>query len=33
MKEAAAEAEGVLYADALKHLFDLEDVGTPRDPG
>jgi glutamyl-tRNA reductase len=33
MKEAAAEAEGVLYADALRHLFDLEDVGQTRDQG
>ena len=33
MKEAAAEAEGVLYADALRHLFDLEDVGQSRDQG
>jgi glutamyl-tRNA reductase len=26
MKEAAATAEGMLYADALRHLFDLERV-------
>jgi glutamyl-tRNA reductase len=25
MKEAAAAADGVLYADALRHLFDLDD--------
>jgi glutamyl-tRNA reductase len=25
MKEAAATADGVLYADAVRHLFDLED--------
>jgi glutamyl-tRNA reductase len=25
MKEAAAEADGVAYADAIRHLFALED--------
>jgi glutamyl-tRNA reductase len=25
MKEAAAAADGVLYADAVRHLFGLED--------
>jgi glutamyl-tRNA reductase len=29
MKEAAAAAEGVLYADALRHLFDLGDDADP----
>jgi hypothetical protein len=33
MKEAAAAADGVLYADAVRHLFDLgEDAGPPRQP-
>jgi glutamyl-tRNA reductase len=33
MKEAAAAADGVLYADAVRHLFDLgEDVGPGRKP-
>jgi glutamyl-tRNA reductase len=30
MKEAAAAAEGVLYADAVRHLFDLGDDAGPR---
>jgi hypothetical protein len=25
MKEAAAAADGVIYADAVRHLFGLED--------
>jgi glutamyl-tRNA reductase len=29
MKEAAAAADGVLYADALRHLFDLGDESGP----
>jgi glutamyl-tRNA reductase len=29
MKEAAAAAEGVLYADAVRHLFDLGDDARP----
>lgn len=29
MKEAAAAADGVLYADAIKHLFALEDDDRP----
>lgn len=34
MKEAAAAAEGVLYADAVRHLFGLEerDAGPSRQP-
>ena len=33
MKEAAAAADGVLYADAVRHLFGLGDDGDPaRDP-
>jgi hypothetical protein len=30
MKEAAAAADGVLYADAIRHLFALDDADTPR---
>jgi glutamyl-tRNA reductase len=33
MKEAAAAADGVLYADAIRHLFALDDVDTPRVEG
>jgi glutamyl-tRNA reductase len=34
MKEAAAAADGVLYADAVRHLFDLEDdAGSARKSG
>jgi glutamyl-tRNA reductase len=29
MKEAAAAADGVLYADAVRHLFDLDDRDSP----
>jgi hypothetical protein len=29
MKEAAAAAEGVLYADAVRHLFGLEERDGP----
>jgi hypothetical protein len=32
MKEAAAAADGVLYADAIRHLFALEDEDS-RQPG
>jgi len=33
MKEAAAAPDGVLYADAVRHLFDLgDDVGPGRKP-
>ena len=32
MKEAAAAADGVLYADAIRHLFALDDVGSNRKP-
>jgi glutamyl-tRNA reductase len=32
MKQAAAAADGVLYADAVRHLFDLDDAGTARKP-
>jgi glutamyl-tRNA reductase len=32
MKEAAAAADGVLYADAVRHLFALEDVPEDRLP-
>jgi glutamyl-tRNA reductase len=31
MKEAAAAADGVLYADAIRHLFALEDPSRSRD--
>jgi hypothetical protein len=31
MKEAATAADGVLYADAVRHLFGLgDDADTPR---
>jgi glutamyl-tRNA reductase len=33
MKEAAAAADGVLYADAIRHLFALDDADTPRVKG
>ena len=34
MKQAAAAADGVLYADAVRHLFDLDDRdSSPRQPG
>ena len=34
MKEAAAAADGVLYADAIRHLFALDDdADTPRQSG
>jgi hypothetical protein len=29
MKEAAAAADGVVYADAVRHLFDLNDRDSP----
>jgi hypothetical protein len=33
MKEAAAAADGILYADAIRHLFALEDdAGTSGQP-
>ena len=32
MKEAAAAADGVLYADAIRHLFALEDADSTRKP-
>jgi hypothetical protein len=32
MKEAAAAADGVLYADAVRHLFGLGDDDPARDP-
>jgi glutamyl-tRNA reductase len=31
MKEAAAAADGVLYADAIRHLFALDESPRPRD--
>ncbi|MEO8289448.1 MAG: glutamyl-tRNA reductase [Gaiellaceae bacterium] len=33
MKQAAAAADGVLYADAVRHLFDLDDAAKARKPG
>ncbi|HXL43227.1 MAG TPA: hypothetical protein VN960_04130, partial [Gaiellaceae bacterium] len=33
MKEAAAAADGVLYADAIRHLFALEDEDSRRSGG
>ena len=34
MKQAAAAADGVLYADAVRHLFDLDDRdSSARQPG
>jgi glutamyl-tRNA reductase len=33
MKEAAAAADGVLYADAIRHLFALDDEASRRRPG
>jgi glutamyl-tRNA reductase len=32
MKEAAAAADGILYADAIRHLFALEDADSARKP-
>ncbi len=32
MKEAAAAADGVLYADAIRHLFALDDAASNRKP-
>jgi len=34
MKQAAAAADGVLYADAVRHLFDLDERdSSARQPG
>jgi hypothetical protein len=34
MKHAAAAADGVVYADAVRHLFDLDDRdSSARQPG
>jgi glutamyl-tRNA reductase len=33
MKEAAAAEDGLAYAEAVRHLFDLEDADSARKPG